>query len=87
MSAGRTADLSTNKEETVLAFVLMAGMLAAPFVLWIVGLNEFAVVVGIYVALYAHSIIRIVYLSVKNRTWPKIVGGPSFFWGGKQTNS
>ena len=67
----------------MLAIALMLGMLVAPFALWMSGYNALAGFVGLYVALSLPSIIKVFYLAITHREWPKIVGGPSFTWAGR----
>ena len=68
----------------MLAFALMAGMLAIPFVLWAVGMTGLAVFVGVFVALSVPSMIYVLYLAIKTRMMPQITGGPSITWAGKR---
>ena len=69
----------------MLAFALMLGLLAAPFVLWAIGLEGLAILVGVFVALSVPSMIYVTYLAIKTRTLPKITGGPSIeIWPGKR---
>ena len=68
----------------MLAIVLMLGLLSSPLVLWFFELNTIATFVLFYVALSLPSIAMISHEAIKNRAWPKITGGPSFFWAGKR---
>ncbi|MEX2145089.1 MAG: hypothetical protein WD712_01810 [Candidatus Spechtbacterales bacterium] len=72
----------------MLAFLLLAVVIVAPFVLWITGVVN-AVVFIAFLVFFGPSILIVAYHSIKVRKWPKIVGGPGINWGGpgdKQRN-
>lgn len=64
--------------------VLVLALFLAPVVLWFFGFNTLAVVALIYVLLSLPSINKMIDLAIERREWPKIAGGPNFFWAGKK---
>lgn len=67
----------------MVAVATILGILVTPFALWIAGLETIAILIGIFVALCVPSIVYALYVAIKNRAWPKIVGGPGITWAGK----
>ena len=67
----------------MIALLIMIGILAAPFVLWIMDSKTLAIFMGFLAALSMPSIGYAAYRCIKSRSWPKIVGGPGISWAGK----
>jgi hypothetical protein len=67
----------------MVTLALMAAIVAMPFLLSIMGLKTLAILGGIFVALCVPSMAYVLYLAVRNRTLPRITGGPSIMWAGK----
>ncbi|HEY4519927.1 MAG TPA: hypothetical protein VJH33_02735 [Candidatus Paceibacterota bacterium] len=67
----------------MLAFALMAVMIAAPLALWVLGLHQIAVVIGIVIILCVPSMAYTVYVAIKQRALPTIINGPRLTWAGR----
>lgn len=67
----------------MIAVALLLVLSFSPLALWYLGLNTLAVLALIFVVLSLPSIVKVVYLAIKHREWPKVVGGPSIKWAGK----
>jgi len=59
------------------AIALMLAMLVSPFVLWFLGFKSAAVFWGIFVLLSTPSMVMVGYYAIRDRTWPRISGGPN----------
>ena len=68
----------------MIAITLLAVLLFSPLALWYSGLNTLAIFALIFVGLSLPSIVKVVYLAIKHREWPKVVGGPSIMWVGRR---
>ena len=69
----------------MIAFLLMLTLLVSLIVLAIMGAPTWiTVVVGIYAVLSLPSMARVVYLSIKSRQMPSIVGGLRFHRNGSR---
>ncbi|MBI2121060.1 MAG: hypothetical protein HYT94_05565 [Parcubacteria group bacterium] len=70
--------------KNLLVPLLLAVILALPFVLWVTGHHKFAGFIGLYVLFTIPSIIAVIRMAIKDGAWPKIVGGPSITLGKKR---
>ncbi|KKU50904.1 MAG: hypothetical protein UX72_C0030G0008 [Parcubacteria group bacterium GW2011_GWA2_47_10] len=66
------------------AVAISLALLISPAVLWVLGYHGAALAIGFYAFLSIPSIVWMLYISIKQRAWPKITGGPSIVWLGKR---